>query len=407
MANDLPAYKVIEPEALHAVIERYVYQLLPDIAELRRDLHKHPERGWELQETKARLLRWLRDHGIDEEPETYLDRSELVLNIELADDPAAPTVGLRSDMDALPILEQTGDSCDHRSAEPGLMHACGHDGHMAVLAGTLAAARQIQKELGSFPVHIRAIFQPAEEELCGGAELVQAGVCDDLQRVYALHAWPGLPEGTISSKPGALFAAAGTYRIRITGVSAHGAAPEEGKNPIIPAALLITALQKLHEEFAEKKGAVISTCAVNGGKNTNTIPEELSILGTTRYLDTETGEEIEKAIRRVQEEILSEAGVKSELQYENRYTIPVNNNEDEVERLRGVVRDLIGEKSYLEAERHAMTAEDFAFYLDRVPGCMFRLGVGENSPSLHSSSLDFPDGAIKNGMLAMLGLLFA
>jgi len=390
-------------------LRQCVLELLPDIVDLRHDLHAHPERGWDVYQTRERLLSWLAAHGVEAQPVSYLGRSELVFDLQLSGDPRAPLVGLRADMDALPVQERAETSREFRSVHEGMMHACGHDGHMAILAGTLAAAKRAVGDKGlfpeGFPVNIRAIFQPAEEEICGGAELAASGVCEGLDRIYALHGWPGLSAGRIVSKPGVFFAAAATYSICLHGTPAHGAAPEEGNNPIIPAALLITALQDLHEQYSQSCGAVITTCAVSGGQSTNAIPEETRILGTTRYLDRETGAAVERDIRRAHDFIVKDAGISSDFVYESRYHIPLVNNAAEVNRLERAVTDMLGPQCWAEADSHTMTAEDFAFYLDRVPGCMFRLGIGTDAAPLHSSSFSFSDEAVEYGVLAFLGLL--
>jgi len=390
-------------------LRQCVLELLLDIAALRHDLHAHPERGWDVCRTRDRLLSWLTAHGVETQPVSYLGRTELVFDLQLSGDSRAPLVGLRADMDALPVQERAEASSEFRSVREGMMHACGHDGHMAILVGTLAAASRAAGDRGlfpeGFPVNVRAIFQPAEEEICGGAELAASGVCEGLERIYALHGWPGLPVGRIVSKPGVFFAAAATYSICLHGTPAHGAAPQEGNNPIVPAALLITALQDLHERYSKSCGAVITTCAVSGGQSTNAIPGETCILGTTRYLDAETGAAIEQDIRRAHDFIVKDAGITSDFVYESRYHMPLVNNADEVKRLQGAVTDMLGPQCYAEADSHTMTAEDFAFYLDRVPGCMFRLGIGRDAAPLHSSSFSFADEAIESGILTFLGLL--
>ncbi len=373
--------------------------LISRVTDLRHELHAHPEIALSEHETRKRLVTWLSGEGVLKRCVVDAPRLGTDLVIEFPGRDREQVIGLRADMDALPVEEKTG--LPYQSQFKGMMHACGHDGHMAVLAGTLVLLHR----LGVLPpTSVRAIFQPGEEEVCAGAKLVEAGVCDGLSRVYALHGWPGMEAGMVSSKPGVMLAAADTFEIRCIGKAAHGATPEQGNNPLASAAKLVGRLLALHHRYARTQGAVITPCAVQGGQNTNTIPGTARILGTTRYLDAETGRAMKQEIADEAQRVSEMYSTACEITHRSLYHIPVINDPREMKRVRKTAEQVLGEGRFLEMPSHHMVAEDFAFYLDRVPGCMFKLGLGENRAKLHSDYFDFEDQALESGILMMSSL---
>ncbi len=364
---------------------------------LRRELHRHPELACREQETRRRMLAWLDEQGVLKkctvrEP---LIGTDLVLELPGT---LAGTIGLRADMDALPIKESS--DLPHASQQPGMMHACGHDGHMTMLAGCAAVLVRMDMPRPT----VRFIFQPGEEEVCAGADLVEAGVCRGLDEVYALHGWPGIERGMIASKPGVIMAAANSFSVTCRGVSCHGAVPEKGKNPLFPAAELITRLGELHRWIAREHGGVVSPCSVTGGESTNGIPETAVVRGTVRYLAEETGELIKQEFFKIIRELQITSGMPFDTDYRQRYRIPVINDPDSVRKVLDVAGALAGADRVRVLERHSMVAEDFSFYLKQVPGCMFLLGMGEQHPGLHSDRFDFDDSLLETGAAVFAGL---
>ncbi len=376
----------------------YILEIIPEITALRHELHRCPELAGKEYRTRARIkeqcdaltpIYWQAKLGTD-----------LVFEIP-GRDPGHVT-GLRADIDALPLTEETG--LEYASQHAGIMHACGHDGHASLLCGAAMIADKFRKYL---PHTIRFIFQPGEEEVCMGARLVEEGVCDGLADVYSLHNWIGLPVGSVSSKEGILFAAANEFTVRFLGRGTHGATPEKGNNPLIPAADTAMRLQALHQRYAEEHGAVISVCAIQGGANSNVIPSEAVLQGTVRYIEKELGSEIERAVTEAVRNAAESCAMEYDLQYTRRYHIPVINDPEHTRKLQGAVEKVLGAGAYIPAATHTMGAEDFAFYLDRVPGCMFWLGAGEEQPVIHSSRYDFNDDVLFNGLLVFSSLMFS
>lgn len=379
----------------HDRILTYIDSRIDDIIELRHTLHAAAELAGEERQTRA-LLKQRLEGGrfILWQPKLGTD-----LIAELPGRDPGRVIGFRSDMDGLPIRESTG--ADYASEHEGIMHACGHDGHMAILAGAAMVLADMQEYL---PCTLRFIFQPGEEVACLGAQLAAAGACDGLERIYGFHNWPSLPVGSVSSKSGILFAAANTFSAVIHGKATHGAVPEKGNNPLIPAAFMTMRIQELHTRLQEDSRGVASVCMLSGGKNSNVIPASMEMAGTTRYTDTKVGDMIEQEIRQIVSDAESRYGVTIELSYERSYHLPVINDAEAVEELKEVVDLTIGAGAYIPAERHVMTAEDFSFYLDRVPGCMFLLGAGESSPVLHAADFDFNDDIIRQGIYLICAL---
>ena len=378
-------------------LSTYIMDILPKIQDLRHSLHAIPEIAG--KEIKTRKL--LKHYTDKLHPLYWQPKIETDLVFEIPGRDPGRVIGFRSDMDALP-LQETVD-IPYISKHEGMMHACGHDGHMSILIGAAMAAQTFQQYL---PCTIRFIFQPGEEETCMGAELVEKGVCDGLSAVYGLHNWSGIATGAVSSKSGILSAAAHSFKVSFKGKGTHGATPEKGLNPLLPAADTVIRLQGLHERYKEESGAVISVCAVQGGTNSNVIPTEAVVQGTSRYTDTHIGDAIEASIRDAIRKSAETCNVEYTLEYEKKYYLPVINDPEQTEILRQAVKKVLGEGAFITAESHTMGAEDFAFYLDKVPGCMFWLGIGKDHEPIHSGTYDFNDDSLLNGILVFCSLMF-
>ncbi|MGM0432163.1 MAG: M20 metallopeptidase family protein [Spirochaetota bacterium] len=376
-------------------LSEHIYDVLPEVTQLRRMLHSRPEMAGEETGTRAMLMQYAQ--GFWRQFWNPLLGTDLVFEIPGRD--TGRVLGLRADMDGLPIDEQSPLS--YASQNTGTMHACGHDGHMAMLMG---AAQVLARMKDRLPCTVRFIFQPGEEVACLGSELVKRGVCDGLEAVYALHNWPGLPAGTISTKAGILFAAANTFSLKVLGTGTHGATPEKGNNPLISAAALAGEMQQLHNEVSQSGAGVVSVCSMHGGSGTNVIPSECTVSGTTRYVEVADGDMIEQRIRKLSREISQRFDVSVNVDYERKYYLPLFNHPEHVRRVEAVAQSVLGDGAFSRAPSHTMTAEDFSFYLDTVPGCMFWLGTGEGAQALHSGNYNFNDEVLSNGIAMFAGL---
>lgn len=376
-------------------IEAELEKLLPRIRRIRHHLHAHPELSLGEHET-ARLIRAeLGEAGVATLP-PFLETDVVGL---LQGRGAGRNVTLRADTDALPLQEE-GEH-DHRSRTPGVMHACGHDGHTAMLLG----AAWLLARLGeSWNGSVRFVFQPGEEIVAAGKRLVEAGVLERPRpaALLALHAWAGRPVGVIGSRPGVMMAAADIFSITIRGQGGHGSRPERAVDPILIATGVIDALYAIpSRRIGALEPVVISVCSIHGGSNANVIPDEVVLQGSARYLTRGSGERLPLLLEQAIEKECRAAGAHWELEYRRPY-IPTVNDGRVVELCRGVTRNFLGSDSWVDMDEPSMGAEDFSHYLDGRPGGMFFIGMGEDSPQLHSSSFDFNDGALRNGILFLV-----
>ncbi|MGO9307782.1 MAG: M20 metallopeptidase family protein [Spirochaetia bacterium] len=373
-------------------------RVLPKIVELRHALHRIPEMHFQERETAAAIRAFLAGTSLEILP-PLLETDTIGL---LRGGTDGPCILLRADMDALPVQERSGAAWS--SERPGRAHSCGHDGHMAILAGAACLLDTFSRELAG---SVRFVFQPAEEEAAGGKVLIDKGLLEIAPRpaaVFALHGWPGLPVGCLSSAAGPAMAEADTFLITVRGKGGHAGLPHQANDPVLAAARVVTALQSVVSRSMDPQDSVVlSICRIEGGKASNVIPDEVALEGTTRYFDRSLQGTLRDRIRRTVEGTCAAAGCTAELAYEEGY-VPLVNHQSGVDLARSVVTSCLGSASWISAHPRSMTAEDFAFYLERVPGAYLRLGLGEEWPPLHAAVFDFNDRSLEPGIVTMAGL---
>ena len=367
------------------------------IVALRRDIHREPELGFDTQKTAEKVLAAL--DGLPLDIETGVARNGLVATLEGEGD--GPTVALRADMDALPIEEETG--LPFASEVEGRMHACGHDGHTSMLVGAAHALSGMRDRLDGT---VKFIFQPAEEGGGGGRVMVDEGVADDVSSIFAVHLWPGLPPGTVATKPGPIMAAADAFEMEIRGSGGHGAMPHLAADAVVIAAQIVTALQILvSREVDPVEPTVLTVGKIEAGTAFNIIPEKAHLGGTVRTLDPDLRERIPGRMEAVASGIAQGMRGDAKLVYTFSYPVTVN-DEGAANRALGVAEDLFGGQSVLELPNPSMGAEDFAYFLEKVPGALIWLGIGEDVSGLHTPKFAFDEGLLPRGsaLLAVLAL---
>lgn len=371
-----------------------------EIISTRRDFHAHPELPFNEFRTADAIEKRLKSLGI----KTRRMAGTGVVG-DVAVKGAGRTVALRADIDALPITEATG--LPFASKTPGVMHACGHDAHAAML---LAAARIIAAHADNLPRGVRLIFQPSEEFPPGGAAaMVREGVMDGVDEVYGLHVMSSLPSGRIAAESGPRMANADDVEITIHGRGAHGAGPHRSIDPVLTAAEAITSLQQIvSRNVAPLEPAVLSICMINAGTAYNIIPQDCTFRGTVRTFSDELHRQMPRLIRRVVSGVARAHGAGFEMRYDRGYSAVVNSVR-ETGGVRALAEDLFG-KAVLAKDRPEMGAEDFSEYLKKAPGCYFKLGsanrrVGSDAPG-HSPYFKVDESILWMGTAMMSALAF-
>ncbi|QEU08126.1 M20 aminoacylase family protein [Paracoccus yeei] len=375
-------------------------ELLPEIAAWRRDFHENPELLYEVHRTAARVAALLRDFGCDEVVEG-IGRTGVVGVIRGRTDRSGRVVGLRADMDALPIRERTGRA--YASKNPGVMHACGHDGHTAMLLG----AAKYLSETRNFDGTAVVIFQPAEEGGGGGLAMVQDGLVErwGIQEFYGMHNMPGYPVGTFAIREGAMMAAADQFDIVVTGKGGHAAKPHECIDTTLVAAQIIVALQSVVSRNVDPlKSGVVSVCVVETDSTAhNVIPQVVTLRGTARSLDPEVRDQIEAAIARVAENTAAALGARAEVHYERGY--PVTMNDPQATGFAAEVARQVAGSVNMDM-LPLMAGEDFSYMLNERPGAYIFVGNGDTA-MVHSPEYDFDDNAIPAGASWYAGMVEA
>ena len=374
-----------------------------ELTAFRRDLHAHPELGFEERRTASRVVEALRVAGVDEIHEG-IGRTGVVGIVRGRRGSATRGIGLRADMDALPIVEENDFAW--RSATRGLMHGCGHDGHTTMLVGAaryLAATRD-------FDGTAVLIFQPGEEGFAGAKAMIDDGLFDrfPVEAVYAMHNWPALPAGTVGVNAGPMMAAADRIEIVIQGRGGHGAHPYLAIDPVLVAAHIITAAQSLvSRNVSPIDNAVVSLCSMHAGEPAaySVIPREARLVGTVRTFRREVQDMIEDRLGRLVESVALGFGATARLKYIRSYPATINSPREAMFAA-DVAQALVGEAHVVRELPPSMGAEDFSFMLQVKPGAYLRLGQGgESSCFLHNSRYDFNDDVLPLGAALFASLV--
>jgi hippurate hydrolase len=364
-------------------------ELHSEITEWRHDLHENPEIMFEVHRTAALVAERLTAFGCDEVV-TGLGRTGVVGVIKGRSDTRGAVIGLRADMDALPILEETG--LDYASKTEGAMHACGHDGHTSMLLG----AAKYLAETRNFDGTVVVIFQPAEEGGGGGREMCEDGIMDrwNVQEVYGMHNWPGVPTGQFAIRPGPFFAATDQFEIFVNGRGGHAAKPQEGVDPIVAGSQIITALQSIASRNTDPvEQVVVSVTSIESSSNAfNVIPQFVHLKGTVRTLTDENRDMAEDRLKVIATQVGAAMGAEVEVKYYRGYPVMAN-HDAQTDFAAEVATSING--SCDEAPL-VMGGEDFAYMLLERPGAYILLGNGDSAP-VHHPKYNFNDDIIPLG----------
>jgi len=380
---------------------------MPSLITIRHDLHRHPELGYNENRTSATLSRELTAMGVAHV--TGLARGTgIAAHLPATTPNPGEAIALRADIDALPIEEQTGLA--YASVHPGMMHACGHDGHTTNLLGV---ARVLSK-IAHRPRPVTLIFQPAEEGGAGGLAMCNDGVLDGrvigppVKHIYGLHGWPQLPVGVVASRPGPLLAATDNFVVTIKGTQAHAAYPHFGRDPIIAASQCIGALQTIASRNVSPLDSIVVTVAtISGGTARNIIPQSVRFVGTMRTLTPEVRVIGRERFFQIVRGVASSLGCEAVIDWEEGY--PVTHNDPQAtERFFSIATDTLGVGKVLHVDQPTMGGEDFSYYGRYAKACFFVLGVCPPNraayPTLHQPDFDFNDDALPTGIEVMCRL---
>jgi len=368
---------------------------LAELVALRRDSHAHPELAFHETRTADLVARELAACGL--EVRRGLAGTGIVATLRKGESPRA--IGLRADMDALPLHEK--NEFPHRSRHEGRMHACGHDGHTAMLLGAARHMAENRDRL-DFDGSVHFIFQPAEESEGGAAVMIEEGLFDQfpMDAVFGLHNWPGIPVGEMAVMPGPVMAGTCAFEISVRGHGCHAAMPHQGVDTLVAASQLVLALQTVVARNVHPcDSAVVSVTQIHGGEAWNIIPDDALLRGTIRTFRPEVQETVERAIERLCSGIASAFGAQIAVSFDHRYP-PTVNSSAEAELCRRVAAQVFGEDKVRRSELPSMGAEDFAYMLREKPGCYVWLGNGPGTGgcTLHNPHYDFNDELLPLGI---------
>ncbi|WP_306227015.1 M20 aminoacylase family protein [Bosea beijingensis] len=366
--------------------------LTPEITAIRRDIHRHPELMYDVHRTAGLVADKLREWGVDEVA-TGVGQTGVVGIIKGKSQGSGRVIAMRADMDALPIHEET--NLPHRSTVPGKMHACGHDGHTAMLLG----AAKYLTETRDFDGTAVLIFQPAEEGGAGAKAMIDDGMITrfGIQEVYGMHNKPGVPVGKFEIRKGPAMAAADRIHIKIEGLGGHAAAPHRVNDPIVASCALVTALQTVSSRNADPLDSiVVSVTALNAGEAFNVIPQTAEIKGSVRTLTPEMRTLAQKRITEIVEGVMKAFGMKYDLEYHLGYPVTFN-HAGQTDFATSVTKEAFGSDAINTEVPPTMGSEDFSYMLEERPGAFINIGNGD-SAGLHNPAYEFNDAAIPVGV---------
>jgi hippurate hydrolase len=380
----------------------HIAQFVPELTALRRDLHAHPELGFEEHYTSARVVEAMKVCGVDE-IHTGIGKTGVVAVVKGRSTASGRMLGLRADMDALTMTEQNDFAW--RSGKKGMMHGCGHDGHTAMLVG---AARYLA-ETRHFDGTAVLVFQPGEEGFAGAKAMVEDGLFDrfPVESIYAMHNWPAMRPGTIGINMGAMMAAADRVMIEVTGKGGHGAHAYLAIDPVLVCAHIITAAQSIVSRNVRPiDSAVVSLCAIQAGdlQAMSVIPDSAVVVGTIRTFKTEVQTLVEQRLQEIASAVALGFGATASVKYERRYPATIN-TPDEAAFAADVAETLVGPEHVDRDMDPSMGAEDFSFMLQTKPGAYLRLGQGGDNCFLHNPRYDFNDDILPLGSAVHASLI--
>lgn len=380
-------------------IRSEVKKISEEIISIRRDIHKHPELGFEVHRTAELVSKHLNNLGFD--VSTGIGKTGVIGDLIGNND--GPTIALRADMDALPIQETS--NLPYSSVNEGVMHACGHDGHTAMLLGAATVLKQFQDSLNG---NVRFIFQPAEEGDGGARYMIEDGCLDCVDEIYGIHLWNYQKYGEVGVKEGPILAAADVFSITIKGVGGHGAAPQGTVDAILVSAHLITALQSIVSRNTNPlESTVITVGQINGGHNFNVIADEIVLTGTARSYTEENRQLIKNRMQEIVSGIAKTFSAEIDFTYTEGYP-PTINDEAPFKKLMLSAKKIVGDKCgfpYL-----SMGGEDFSYYAQKIPGCFFFVGSAPSNQEFrsvphHCSHFDIDENALLVGASIFVQLI--
>lgn len=352
---------------------------------LRHYLHANPELTWQEFETAKTIRQVLDEHGI-----AWRECARTGTVATLAKQASGEHIGLRTDIDALPIQEDTG--LEYASKNPQYMHACGHDGHTATL---IAAAIWLKQHENKLPGPVSLIFQPAEEGGHGAKAMLESGYLDGIDFIYAWHNWPAIKFGQALCPDGIVMAGNGTFHITLKGVGGHSSQPEICKDPVLAAAAVTQALQQIvSRQMAPQKVCIVSVTSIEAPSGLTTIPDNAWLHGSIRVSDNDMRDEVAASIKKITEDVAKAYGVAAEVDFRARYSATIN-DPGAAHKLREVLRQQLGEDFQSDHLCPVMASEDFSYYLEKIPGAYALIGSADvdNTPC-HNVKYDFNDRLI-------------